>query len=129
MIGKGMFFEQRKRNHEVCAPEHAFQIFAAITGKLDAVIRQDGVFAGKTNRKIRTKAKEKHVGWVWIFFKAGDVQTKVFALTVECQGGVGERFIFCAQAVAERQRGYKVRQRDHFLYGFIIFMIQNKIVE
>lgn len=111
MIGKGMFFEQRKRNHEVCAPEYAFQIFAAITGKLDAAVRQDGVLAGKTNRKIRTKAKEKHVGRVWIFFKAGDVQAKVFSLAVECQGGVGEGFIFCAQAVAEWQRGYKVRQK------------------
>lgn len=111
MIGKGMFFEQGKRNHKVCAPEHAFQIFAAITGKLDAAVRQDGVFAGKPDRKIRTKAKEKHVGWVWIFFKAGDVQTKDFSFAVECQGGVGEGFIFCAQAVAEWQRGNKVRQK------------------
>ena len=111
MIGKGMFFEQRKRNHKVCAPEHAFQIFAAIMRKLDAAVRQNGIFAGKLDSKIRTKAKEKHVGWVWIFFKAGDVQTKVFSLTVECQGGVGERFIFCAQAVAEWQRGNKVRQK------------------
>lgn len=111
MIGKGMFFEQRKRNHEVCAPEHAFQIFTAITGKLDAAVWQDSVFAGKLDRKIRTKAKEKHVDWVWIFFKAGDVQTKDFSLAVERQGGVGERFIFCAQAVAERQRGNKVRQK------------------
>lgn len=111
MIGKGMFFEQRKRNHEVCAPEYAFQIFAAITGKLDAAVRQDGVFAGKLDSKIRTKAKEKHVGWVWIFFKAGDVQTKVFAFVMERQGGVGEGFIFCAQAVAEWQRGNKVRQK------------------
>ena len=79
--------------------------------------------------KSEPKQKEKHVGWVWIFFKAGDVQTNDFSLAVERQGGVGERFIFCAQAVAERQRGNKVRQRDHFLYGFIIFMIQNKIVE
>lgn len=83
MIGKGMFFEQRKRNHEVCTPEHAFQIFAAITRKLDETVWQDSVFAGKLDRKIRTKAKEKHVGWVWIFFKAGDVQTKVFAFVME----------------------------------------------
>ena len=110
MIGKGMFFEQRKRNHEVCAPEHAFQIFAAITGKLDAAVRQNGIFAGKPDRKIRTKAKEKHVGWVWIFFKAGDVQQEVFTFALKCQGGVGERFIFCAQAMTEGHRGDKFGQ-------------------
>ena len=74
-------------------------------------VRQDGVFAGKLDNKIRNQSKGKTCRLGLDFFKAGDVQTKVFSLAVECQGGVGERFIFCAQAVAERQRGNKVRQK------------------